>query len=85
MLDKSTLTPVYKHVVTEPCLNEWIKGAPKTYTSTFTLGDVKPGDYVWAVGLVDTTEDNEIGLQIAARSEYLTTDGWVKLSEVSVK
>lgn len=85
LLDKSTLKPVFKHVVTEPCLNEWVKGSPKTYTSTFTLDDVQPGDYVWAVGLVDTTDDNEIGLQVSARSEYLTDDGWVKLSEVTVK
>lgn len=85
LLDKSTEKPVFKAVDTEPCLNDWIKGTPKTYSSQIKLDGVSAGEYIWAVGLVDTTEDNNIGLEISARDEYKTSDGWVKLANVSIK
>lgn len=66
-----------------PCLNEWIKGKPSTYEFSFSLGGVPAGNYTWAVGIVDTTKDNEIGIRIAAKAET-TPEGWVKISDVSV-
>ncbi len=84
LLDRNTEKPVFVSVDEEPCLDTWIKGKPSTYTTTFKLGDVPAGQYVWAVGLVDTTKDNEIGLEISAK-EGLTADGWLKLREVNVQ
>lgn len=84
LLDKTTEQPVAKYVDEVPCLNTWVKGSPQTYDTEFNIGSVPSGDYVWAVGLVDTTKDNEIGIQIAAR-ENLTAGGWLKLHTVTVR
>ncbi|MBD5299646.1 MAG: DUF4832 domain-containing protein [Bacteroides sp.] len=84
LLDKTTLHPVEVYVDDKPCLNDWIKGKPTTYESRFSLGGVADGEYYWAVGLVDTTKDNEIGLQISAK-EGITPEGWLQLTAVNVK
>ena len=84
LLDKTTLHPVEVYVDDKPCLNDWIKGKPTTYESRFSLGGVANGEYYWAVGLVDTTKDNEIGLQISAK-EGITPEGWLQLTAVNVK
>lgn len=48
------------------------------------MGGVKAGEYIWAVGLVDTTRDNEIGIKISAKGD-ITPEGWLKLTTVNVK
>lgn len=85
LLDKQTMKPVFKYVDQNPKLNEWLKGSPKTYSTQFNIDNVPAGSYIWAVGLVDTSDNDNIGLQISARAEYLTTDGWLKLGDVVVK
>lgn len=84
LLDKSSKQPVKVYVDSEPCLNDWIKGRPSTYETRFNMGGVQAGEYIWAVGLVDTTRDNEIGLQISAKGD-ITPDGWLQLTSVNVK
>ncbi len=84
LLDKSTNRPVFKYIDVAPCLNEWVKGNPKEYNTSFTVNGVKAGDYTWAVGLVDTTDDN-IGIDISVLDSYKTPEGWVKLHDVSVR
>ena len=84
LLDKATEQPVYKYVDQEPNLSDWVKGTPSTYDTHFNVGPVASGEYIWAVGLVDTTKDYEIGIQIAAR-ENVTADGWLKLHTVTVR
>ncbi len=84
LLDQSTKQPVKVYVDEKPCLNEWIKGKPSTYNFNFNMGDVTPGEYIWAVGLVDTTKDNSIGLYISAKGD-ITGEGWLKLHDVTVK
>ena len=83
LLENSTMQPVKVYVDEKPCLNEWLKGKPSTYTTGFNLGGVAPGHYTWAVGLVDTTMENAIGLEISAKGD-ITPEGWLKLTEVSV-
>jgi hypothetical protein len=83
LLDKTTSQPVKVFVDLAPCLNEWVKGKPATYEFSFNLGGVAAGNYTWAVGIVDTTKDNEIGLQVSAKGD-ITPEGWVKLSDVNV-
>lgn len=83
LLDKTTSLPVKIYVDETPCLNEWIKGKPSTYEFTCNLGGVTPGSYIWAVGIVDTTQDNKIGIYISAKGD-ITEEGWVKLSDVNV-
>lgn len=84
LLDKSTKQPVKVYVDNEPCLNDWIKGHPSTYETRFNMGGVAQGEYIWAVGLVDTTMDNKIGLQISAKGD-ITPEGWLQLTSVNVK
>jgi hypothetical protein len=85
LLNKATEKPAHVFVDSAPDISTWIKGSPKTYTSAFALSGVPAGQYTWAVGIVDTTKDNAIGIYISARDEYQTPDGWVKLSDITVK
>lgn len=84
LLDKEDLLPQYVMVDEEPRLSEWIKGYPKGYKYSTKISDVNVGDYYWAVGIIDTSNDNEIGIRISAKDE-ITTEGWLKLSEVKVQ
>lgn len=85
LLDKTTEKPVKVFVDPNPEISDWVQGTPHTYKTELTLSDVTPGQYEWAVGIVDTTKDNAIGIIISARDEYQTEDGWVKLSDVTIK
>ncbi|TYR35131.1 DUF4832 domain-containing protein [Sphingobacterium phlebotomi] len=84
LLDKNDLLPQTIMVDNAPMLSEWIKGYPKGYTFSTTLTNVGPGDYYWAIGIVDVTKNNEIGIHIAAK-ENMTDEGWLRLSEVNVQ
>lgn len=85
LLDKTTEKSVKVFVDPNPEISDWVRGTPHTYKTELTLSDVTPGQYEWAVGIVDTTNDNAIGIIISARDEYQTEDGWVKLSDVTIK
>ena len=85
LLDKTTEKSVKVFVDPNPEISDWVQGTPHTYKTELTLSDVTPGQYEWAVGIVDTTKDNAIGIIISARDEYQTEDGWVKLSDVTIK
>lgn len=65
-------------------LSTWLQGKPTTYNFDLTLSGVSAGSYSWAVGLVDTTKDNAIGLQMAVK-KILLPSGWAKLSPVTIK
>lgn len=64
--------------------SEWIAGSPVSYEFKLSLKDVQPGEYRWAVGLVDTRKDNVIGLNMSVPSSSLTSEGWLPLGTVSV-
>ncbi|MBB4044222.1 hypothetical protein [Bacteroides reticulotermitis] len=65
-------------------LSTWLKGKPTTYNFDLNIKGVTVGAYTWAVGLVDTTKDNAIGLQMAIKGDVLPS-GWAKLMTVTVK
>ena len=78
---------VYSYVDEQTDLSTWLKGFPTTYVFTPKLNRVAKGNYMWAVGLVDTTKGNGSdtkGLNIAVK-ENLTAGGWLKLRAVEVK
>ncbi len=83
LLDKQTEKPVKMWLDGEarPC--HWIKGKAKNYRLTFKAEDVAAGDYKWAVGIVDTEKENSIGIYCAAKD--VTSEGWVRLCDVTVK
>lgn len=71
----------YVFTDTNTDLSEWLKDSPMEYKFVPYLKNVTKGEYTWAVGLIDTTNDNKIGLEIAAKGEF-SADGWLKLSKV---
>jgi len=52
---------------------------------TFVFENVAAGTYTWAVGLVDTTKENAIGILLSARDEYQTAEGWVKVGDITIQ
>lgn len=84
LLDKKTELPKYVFTDEQAEASEWLKGNPKDYIFSLNISDIKAGNYVWAIGIVDTLKDYGIGIQIAAK-DNLTNEGWLKLSEVKVK
>ena len=84
LLDKDTdeVVALYSDEQARPC--DWIKGTPTSYVFSGKAGEVKPGKYEWAIGIVDTTRENAIGLRLAAQGDF-TASGWLKLQEVTVQ
>ena len=62
---------------------EWIKGFPVSYDFKFRAGRIPSGSYSWAVGIVDTTRDNKIGIRIAVDGD-VRPDGWTIISDLIV-
>lgn len=84
LLDPSTKQPKYVFVDDEPKLCDWVGGKVSSYTFTETLSGVDGGDYIWAVGIVDKTKDNSIGIELATNVDITTDEGWVELLDVKV-
>ena len=70
--------------------HEWtLDSGRKQYEFDVTPDGIAPGNYCWAVGIVDTfTSDPEageynIGIELAAQGDF-TDDGWLMLEKVAV-
>ena len=74
----------YSFVDNNTDLSKWIKEQPTKYVFTPDLSRVKRGNYVWAVGVIDKTNDNKIGLELSVDEEVLV-NGWLKLNNVEFK
>lgn len=74
----------YSFVDNSTDLSKWIKELPVKYEFTPDLSKVKKGNYVWAVGLIDKTNDNKIGLELSV-DEGVLVNGWLKLNNVEFK
>ena len=81
LLDTKNDKPKYVFVDGEPEACDWVKGAAKSYTFTTRVEGVEAGKYMWAVGIVDTAKQNEIGIHLAVKNN-VTSAGWLKLFEV---
>lgn len=64
-------------------LSKWLKGSPATYTTKITPQGLSSGKYKWAVGIVDTTKNNTIGIRLALRSPL--PNGWNFIKDLNVK
>lgn len=85
LLDKNTEEPARIYIEEKADIATWMSGKPKTYTSNIKLTDVVAGTYTWAVGVVDTTKENAIGILLSARDEYQTAKGWVKVGDITIQ
>ena len=70
-------------------LSKWLNKAATKCSMDIVLDGVPAGTYLWAVGLVDITREtsggmHEIGLNLSATKDFLTDDGWCKVTEVTV-
>jgi len=63
--------------------SSWLKDNPVSYNFKTTV-DVPAGTYAWAVAIVDTTKENQPGIELAVNDEK-TDEGWVKLLDVQVQ
>jgi len=64
----------------EPSL--WIKDHPTTYNFTTAAVDLPLGTYTWAVAIIDKTDSNKPGIQLATNG--IVTNGWLKLGDLQV-
>ena len=62
----------------------WIKGKSVSYRFDLDLTDVPAGSYTWAIGIVDTSKENAIGIRMALPADRLTADGWARLTALTV-
>ncbi len=83
LLDPKTNKVRYIFVDEKTDLSRWIKGTTTEYTLKPQMNHVRKGDYIWAVGLIDQTNNDQIGLQMAVRGDILDS-GWLKLVQVKV-
>lgn len=51
-------------------LSKWMQGIPAVYTFDLCLKGVVPGNYYWAVGLVDTTRIIRLAWKWLCRKTY---------------
>ncbi len=62
--------------------SQWVKGAKKEYTSNYKI-DVPSGTYKLAVAIVDTSNSNLPGLNLAVKDSDLK-NGWLILSTINI-
>lgn len=62
--------------------SKWIKNNPVAYNLTTTAVDLTPGTYTWAVAIIDKTNANKPGIQLAVTGNF--TNGWLKLGSLQV-
>jgi len=62
--------------------SKWIKNNPVAYNLTTTAVDLTPGAYTWAVAIIDKTNANKPGIQLAVTGNF--TNGWLKLGSLQV-
>ena len=84
LLDIKNDKPKYVFVDGEPEACDWVKGTAKSYTFTTRVEGVEAGKYMWAVGIVDTAKQNEIGIHLAVKNN-VTSAAWLKLFEVTAR
>ena len=85
LLSKVEEKPVKVFPLEETDLSAWHNDRPTGYSSEITLTGLPAGQYIWAVGLVDCTKDNTIGLKMALKGANLTAEGWAKIKEITIK
>lgn len=63
--------------------SNFIKGQCVDYLLYADVGNVEPGEYSWAVAIVDVTSGNRPGIRLAVKGPE--TGGWTLLNKVRVK
>ena len=84
LLNRNDSSVAALFVVSDAEPSKWIKGKPVAYTFKPVIQGVTAGEYIWAVGIVDTTKKNAIGISLGAKGNF-TASGWLPLFNVTVQ
>lgn len=84
LLDKNSNAVKAVFVDTNTDLSKWAQGKPTNYDFSDIPKNTPAGTYQWAVGIVDVSQNNQRGINLAAKGN-ITTDGWLTLMDVTVK
>lgn len=87
LLGKGSLKPVHIFVDTEgsAALHTVYKNAMRNFKTDVVLEGVAPGTYTWGVAIVNTEKENTPAVELSVREQDLTEEGWLKLSDVTVR
>jgi hypothetical protein len=83
LLDKNTnaVKSIFVDINTD--LSKWLYGNPATYEFTPDIQNIPAGEYTWAVAIVDTTKNNQKGINLSVKDK-VTSAGWLSLFTVTV-
>ena len=82
LLDKKNKSVKTLFIDNESNPHEWLKERATEYYFEIQTKNLNPGEYMWGVGIVDTSKENEPGINISVKGPI--TNGWVQLFDVSV-
>ncbi len=83
LLDESG-TPVKVVADAASDLSKWLREAPASYETAVSLEGLAPGRYSWGVALVDVTDGNSPGLEMAVDSAALADSGWLPAGQITI-
>ena len=63
--------------------HDFVQDKPQSYKFQIALNGVDPGNYSFAVAIIDTTADNKPGIKLATRNDHIKD--WTKIADVKVE
>ena len=83
LLDKRTKAVQTLFIDNESNPNDWLKENATEYGFEIQTKNLKKGEYIWGVAIIDTSNNNESGINISVKGTIIS--GWVPLFKVTVK
>ncbi len=77
--------PVRTIIEKDSDLSLWTREKGASHKTTFPLDGIAPGHYTWAVALIDTTDNNRPGLEMAVDADLILENGWLPAGKVEIK
>lgn len=62
----------------------WLYGNNYTYEKTIRLTELEPGEYQWAIAIIDKTRNNKPGIKLAIKNEK-RVKGWSILRHIAIE
>ena len=84
LLSKDKLKPVELNIDEDVEPSEWLNSKKKSYHSYLTFNS-PAGEYVLAVGIVDTSRQNAIGIRLSVEDQNPAYGGWLPVGDVTLK
>lgn len=84
LLSKDTLKPVEINIDEDVEPSEWLNSKKMPYHSYLTFNS-ETGEYLLAVGIVDTSRQNSIGIRLSVEGQNQAYGGWLPVGDVTLK